>query len=757
MDESSRQLFSEAMALHCVGNLKESEEKYRQFLQVEGHHADAWRELGRVYLAQENYEAALVATEQALALNSTQAISFYYLGLILEKLGDFSPAIQAHQTSVRLSPEDGQSYHQLGNLFLELGDFEQAQVNYQASIQLNPTEPINYLNLGNLLIVQQQIPQAIAIYQTGLEHDSRHPELLTQLGIAFTVYQDFSQAALQFGLAAYYQFQYPEAIESYQEVLANSCGTVDVYLALADCYQQLEQDDQAIELYQLGLEHYPEAIELYLAWILMLQNTGQIQAALDLSELAVQHFSEEISLRFVCQRLLPILYETPLEIEFYRERLSQGLTDLVNMIDLNDPSLKVKALSGIAAGTNFYLQYQARDDLELQKKYGQLVHQVMAANYPKWAQPLPKRPKTSGRKIKRKIKVGYLSEFFSWHTIGLVFLGWVREFNRQEFEVYCYHIGSEIDEITDLFRLYSDYFFHIPNSLEAIGQQIYTDQLDILVFLDIGMCPKATQLAGLQLAPVQCAAWGHPVTTGLPTINYYLSAELLEPKNAQNHYSEQLVCLPNLGIHYWIAEVPKLQKCRSDFGLNEDAIIYLSCQSLFKYLPQYDFIFTEITQQVNSAQIIFIAHWNAAITKQFKNRLQREFKKRSLNSEDYCIILPRLSKFDYLQLNLLADIGLDTIGFTGFLTTLDSIACNLPIVTCRGEFMRGRQSAGILQRIDVTETVAQNETEYCEIAVQLGYNSAWRKAIVEKIQNNKHILYEDNACIQALEKFYLLA
>jgi predicted O-linked N-acetylglucosamine transferase (SPINDLY family) len=69
--------------------------------------------------------------------------------------------------------------------------------------------------------------------------------------------------------------------------------------------------------------------------------------------------------------------------------------------------------------------------------------------------------------------------------------------------------------------------------------------------------------------------------------------------------------------------------------------------------------------------------------------------------------------------------------------------------------MRSRQTAGILKRINVTETIAQNQSEYIKIAVRLGLESDWRNSIVEKIKTNQAILYQDNQCIQSLEQFYL--
>ena len=54
------------------------------------------------------------------------------------------------------------------------------------------------------------------------------------------------------------------------------------------------------------------------------------------------------------------------------------------------------------------------------------------------------------------------------------------------------------------------------------------------------MDPIALKLGCLKLAPIQMTSWGHPDTSGLPTIDYFLSSELMEPENAQENYTEKV-------------------------------------------------------------------------------------------------------------------------------------------------------------------------------------------------------------------------
>jgi predicted O-linked N-acetylglucosamine transferase (SPINDLY family) len=118
------------------------------------------------------------------------------------------------------------------------------------------------------------------------------------------------------------------------------------------------------------------------------------------------------------------------------------------------------------------------------------------------------------------------------------------------------------------------------------------------------------------------------------------------------------------------------------------------------------------------------------------------------------VFLPKQDWVSYLNLNLVSTIFLDTFSWSGGNTTLEAIACGLPVVTCPGEFMRSRHAYGILKMMEVTETIAQDEAEYVEIAVRLGLDTNWRQDIVRKIYQRHRWLYDDRTSVTALESFY---
>lgn len=534
------------------------------------------------------------------------------------------------------------------------------------------------------------------------------------------------------------------AIQPYQQVINLQAGDAEVYWRLSQCFRQNNLLEEYFSTLEAGIQVYPQDGRLHFHLIIDLQRNRRIEEAIECANRASDFLPDNYTFTLLKYLLIPSIYNEENEIGFYRQRFTDGLQTLIQETSLETSAEKQEALAGISRLTNFSLGYQAQNDIELQRQYGNLVHRIMAANYPQWIESKPLPP----LKDNQKIRIGYVSAYLHSYSGTLWLQGWLRYCDSNRFEIYCYYTGNSPDLVTEKFREYSDVFHHIPFSLEAISQQIITDELHILIFPEIGMDAPTMAMAGLRLAPIQCVAWGHPVTTGLPTIDYFLSSELMEPENAVEHYTETLIRLPNIGVAYPKPYIPSLRKTRADFQLREDAVIYLCCQAPFKYLPQYDFILPEIARHVPQSQLLFLRG------ELLKPRLQRAFANLGLDYEDYCLFRTIPGRDNYLAINLLSDVYLDTITWSGGNTSLEAIACNLPIVTYPGEFMRGRHTDSFLKMLGVKDTIAQSEVEYIEIAVKLGLDSAWRQEISARMKERHDSLYEDKACVAGLEAFY---
>jgi predicted O-linked N-acetylglucosamine transferase (SPINDLY family) len=228
----------------------------------------------------------------------------------------------------------------------------------------------------------------------------------------------------------------------------------------------------------------------------------------------------------------------------------------------------------------------------------------------------------------------------------------------------------------------------------------------------------------------------------------------MEPADAEAHYSETLVRLPNLALAFGEPLIPENGKSRQDFGLTDSDFVYLTSQSLFKYLPQHDDIYARIAHQVKNARFVFIGNPSPGITRRFKNRIAKAFDRHRLSMDRFCIFLPRLSPDDFMCLNRVSNVLLDPLSWSGGKTTFEGIACGLPVVTCPGRYMRARHAYALLMMMGISDTVATDMDDYVAIAGRLGRDDRFYQRMCRRIVANRHVLFNDTSCIGALEDFY---
>jgi predicted O-linked N-acetylglucosamine transferase (SPINDLY family) len=551
------------------------------------------------------------------------------------------------------------------------------------------------------------------------------------------------------------QDRFQEAINEYREQLKTNGYDYLTWLKLGDAL--LGQRNPT--LLPISLACYRNSLDLHADNPAAYHKLGTIFKLLGRQEEAIAALKKALDLapgliraRFTLLDILcPILYEKEEDILSSRAAYAGQLNELCETIDLDGPEAIVRA-AGAVGKYPFHLAYQGYDDCSLQRKYGNLTCRIQAARYPQWSKHLPPPPQKSGEPL----RIGIVSGFFHEHaTWNFPISGLLKALDRKRFVLYGYHTGSRCDHNTDLARLACTRFVEHDFSFTSLCGKILADRLHLLLYPEIGMNQMAVRLSALRLAPVQCASWGHPTTSGLPTMDYFLGSDLMEPEDGAGHYSETLIRLPNLGVYFPPPEIEAVGTERAELGLKKDAVLYVCIQSLFKYLPHYDEVFPRIAQITGNCRFVFTAaNMSSPVVNIFRRRLADVFFKYGMNSEDYISFIPYLAYPEYLGLYRSGDVFLDSIGWSGCNTTMDAIACDLPVVTLPGHMMRGRQSMAMLKMMDVTDTVANSLDDYVRIAAGLGTDRQWREKIRERVAANKHRLYADRSCIDYLENFF---
>lgn len=382
--------------------------------------------------------------------------------------------------------------------------------------------------------------------------------------------------------------------------------------------------------------------------------------------------------------------------------------------------------------TDFYLAFQGRDDRALREKMAALY--LKACPGLAWTAPHCRgRARREGR-----VRVGFLSLLLhEAHTIAKLTAGLIGKLPRDRFETFVIASRNEGAE----------HSVPIPLDLERARQVVADLELDVLIYPDLGMEPFTWFLAFARLAPVQAVTWGHPVTTGIPAIDWFLTNADLDPPGAEAAYSERLFRLPGFPAFPRRPSVAN-PATRAGLGL-PDGHLYVCTQTLFKIHPDFDATLAAILARDPKAHLVFIEGAHDRIA----DLLRRRFLRTLPDGLARVRFLPGLDAAQFLGLCKAADVLLDPFPFCGGNTSLEAFAMGGPVVTLPTDLMRGRVTYAYYRRMEIDDLIARDPDHYVELALRLATDPDWRSGIVACIRERSDRLFENQGAIDGLVAF----
>ncbi|MDR2892753.1 MAG: hypothetical protein LBV80_06690 [Deltaproteobacteria bacterium] len=405
----------------------------------------------------------------------------------------------------------------------------------------------------------------------------------------------------------------------------------------------------------------------------------------------------------------------------------------------------------------FHLAFHGKDDLDLLSRLAGFAQRHMhahnasadnenSAETSAWSRMAALRPPKNRR-------IGFISRYMTNHTIMSYFFRILLEMgHRLPHCVFIEFLQADNAFRADLARTCP--MVTLPHELDAARKAVEKLDLDILVYLDLGMDPLTWHLAHSRLAPVQCTLYGHPATTGIPGIDFFLSPASMEPENAASHYSETLVAFSGLFSGFMPSPIPKPRGSLfppAQVGQGLAHTEYVCAQSLFKVHPDMDEMLRHVLDNDSTARVHFFVSANAHETAALQNRLDKNLGQASARVN----WLPQCSEENFIAILQQADAVLDTPHFSGGSTSYKALGAGVPVITLEGEFMRGRQTAGLYRHIGVDACTASSIQEWGDLALNLAHSPGKRADLRKDLLERRSGLFAMEDAIDQMTAFLL--
>ena len=394
----------------------------------------------------------------------------------------------------------------------------------------------------------------------------------------------------------------------------------------------------------------------------------------------------------------------------------------------------------------FSLSYDQFDNLELNKKCIKFYKKI----YPEL-----NKVNNINKVSSSKIKIGFISEYLTDHTIGKLFKGIILRLDQNKFDVIVFHTektknGSILKQLKDAEQsgMIKNYF--LPNSFSEKQKIILKEKLDILFYPEIGLSLQLYYLSFIRLATYQVTSWGHPETTGNPSIDYFITSKLIETHEGQKNFSENLILLDYLPMYYYTPSI-KNEVDKTSLSQNN---IYSCPQTLQKLHPEFDLIIGEILAQDQKAIIYFIKDANNIL---FKKLIER-FKKNKKIDLERIKFLDGLNWEEYINHCGEVSVLLDPIYYGAGNSFYESVYYGTPTITMPTQYTKSRLVLGAYNQIDISDLdfnpITKSVNEYVEKAIEISNDKNLYDLKHDiKIRAKKN-LYEREEVISNFEKTF---
>jgi len=487
-------------------------------------------------------------------------------------------------------------------------------------------------------------------------------------------------------------------------------------------------------MFDLGLKE-KKLIEFLLLVLKKQDDTGQI---LKLISEEKNNIDQKYELLEKFER--PAITMNTEETENYRS----SSIEKVNKAILSN-NLKLNVDSQFLDPPLFYYSYDKKDNLTFSKKLNELFKKT----YYELSQKIE-----INKFENKKIKIGFISQYFKKHTISKLFKGLICNLDNSLFDTNVFYLDNEKgidDEFLENEKVNKIKIFKLPRLFNEKVNFILDQNLDIIFYPDIGMSTQLYYLTFLRLGKKQITSWGHPETTGNSNIDYFLSSKLLEIDfiEAQKHYSEELLLSDYLPMYFF---KPKIKKIDDKELLSNN--IYSCPQTLFKLHPDFDEIIIKILQNDNKAKIYFINDKEKCFSKKILGRL----KKKIPNKIDQIYFLDKMTEEEYINHCGRASVLLDPLYFGAGNSFHESMFYGTPTVSMPTKYLRSKIVEGAYKQMRIGNPPVVNDVDdYVSLAIEIANTKPKQNLERKKYYSELAIqnLYENKEALKSFEKILL--
>jgi predicted O-linked N-acetylglucosamine transferase (SPINDLY family) len=708
--------FKIALEHQQSGNLAEADRIYREVLDEVPDHADSLHFLGLIAHQRGESEEAIELLRRSIALVPEAAVYHSNLGIVLQGQGKLDEAEAAYRSALELEPDLAEAHYNLGRVLQRQRKLDEAEAAYRRALDLRPDYANAQDDLAEVLRKQGKLGEAEAAYRRAVELAPDDPGVHNNLGRLFQAQGKLAEAEAAYrrtleltpndpkahdnvGSVLWERGKLDEANAAYRRALELAPGDPKLHNNLGSVLWKQGERDEAEAAYRHAIDLAPDFAEAHYNLGSVLRN----QVKLSEAEAA---YRRAIALK-------PGYPEAQTNLGLVL--LSQGKIEDAIAIHRQAVALQ-PSLADAHSNLLFCLHYMP----------GKTPEEIFA-EHRNWnaqhAAPLAGeiRPYANVPDPNRRMRIAFISGSLRRHPVGYMTLPALEARDGRAWECYIYSNGGDSDDLTERIRAAADIWRDIGELEDrSVSQLIRDDGVDIIV--DLSGHASGGRLLALarKPAPVQ-VKWvgGQFNTSGMDSMDYFLSDVVETPPGAEKWFTEEVVRLPDGYVCYEapgyapeVGPLPALKRGYVTFGcfnnlakINEKVVALWA--RLLPRLPEARLVLRTLSLSDPSV----------------RKRYHAMFAAYGVGRERVDLLGPS-PHADLLACYNEIDIALDPFPYSGGLTTCEALWMGVPVVALAGETFAGRHAASHLHNVGLADWVVESAEDYLAVAERWGRDTA---------------------------------
>lgn len=632
-------------------------------------HALAFHQQGRLPEAERAYR-------EVLDLQPNNPAALHLMGVLALQVGRHAEAVRLIRACLQIDPSEAAAWSNCGEALRNLQQYSDAEACYREALSRAPNNASFWSNLSTALQPLDRLPEAEAALRRSLELNAANPKAWCNLGNVLRAQARFEEAsaALQqalklqpampeawnmLGALLRDQKRLPESESCYRKALELNPRFAEACSNLASCLKDTGHLSEAETLYRQSLALAPHIAETH-------SGLASVHREAGLGELACRGYQEAI------------------------RRSPQAHRFLSNL-------LFTQAANALAPNEEHF------------------------SNALAWGKAILQAPLCTGpisHVNGRPLRVGYLSADFKQHAVARFVEALFSAHNRKRVEVFAYSNVKQPDATTTAIQACVDHWFPVTGLTDKdAARLIHSHHLDLLIDLNGHTRDSRLSILGYKPAPVQAVYLGYFATTGLSSVDYWITDSLLHPESAIEHAVEKLWRLPRC----WIAYGPPANS--PGVGIpSQPVLTFGSYNHLSKIGDSTLDLWSAVLRAIPHSRLLLkTRHLGDPGT---QDRVRASFRSRDIDANRLLFAGHTSGLTEHLRGYHEVDIALDPHPYNGGTTTCDALWMGVPVLTLAGNTMVSRMSSSMLTSIGMRDWIAASPAEFVSRAVD--HANAWR-------------------------------